>query len=120
MLFEKNTKENETFIHYIQWNDNEEALKLLEKVLNMADYDDIYGGDIVMLSLSTKIHFTEDAVNQHCAVKDDLNSYYSMFTKYNGKFKCPFNDDDTLENPFAIAEKIQYIFYSCNIRTMFE
>ena len=120
MLFEKNTKEHETFIYYIQWNGNEDSLKLLEKVLNHANYDDIYGGDIVMLRLSTKVHFTEDAVNQHCAVVNDLNDYHSMFSKYNGKFVCPFNDDDALEDPFIIAEKIQYIFYSCNIHKMFE
>jgi hypothetical protein len=119
ILFEKNTKEGETFVYYLQWNNNEEKLKLLEKILNKADYDHINGDDIVILSLSTDVQITEHAVNQHCAVKHDVNGYYNMFSKYNGVFKCPFEEDDIECDGFTIADKSQTIFYSCNIHKMF-
>lgn len=114
-FIEKNTKENETFVFYLQWTGNEEQLTLLNKAIEKACYDDIYGDcSIVTMDINTKI--PESAVDIHTRIQS-LNGYHKMFTKCIGKFHCPDDIDSTDE--YEMATLLDETFYSCKIKKMF-
>jgi hypothetical protein len=117
-FIEQNMKENETFIFYLQWTGNEEQLMLLNKGIEHACYDDIYGDcSIVTMDINTKI--PESAVDIHKRIQS-LNGYHKMFTKCIGTFTCPYNEE-TIESldEFQMATLLDQTFYSCKIETMF-
>jgi hypothetical protein len=108
VFVEKNYHENETFLFYLQWTGNEDAIRLLEQNVKSVDYDDYPGS----LTLDTSIKITEDAVDQMCKV-DAANSYHKMFTKCTGVFTCTFEDRD------VNTDTLYDMFYPCKISQMF-
>jgi hypothetical protein len=117
MFFEKNHKENELFIYYLQWNGNEEELTKLNTILSKALYDDMYGDySFVMMDINTKI--PESAVDIHCKVRDP-NGYWKLFTKCTGKFIYPFDEEDLEEDEYELATLMNLTFRSCKITKMF-
>jgi hypothetical protein len=107
-FIEQNHKENETFVFYLQWTGNEDALTRLEESVENA-YDDM-DGDYSSFSMDTSVKLTEDAVTQMCRLK--LGTYSSMFTKCTGVFKYPFDGQIS-------AEELDRAFYACKIERMF-
>jgi hypothetical protein len=109
-FIEQNHKENETFVFYLQWTGNEDALTRLEESVENAMYDDM-DGDYSSFSMDTSVKLTEDAVKQMCRLKK-FGTYSRMFTKCTGVFKCPFDER-------VSAEELDSIFYACKIERMF-
>ena len=108
-FIEQNHKENETFVFYLQWTGNEDALTRLEESVENAMYDDMYG-DYSSFSMDTSVKLTEDAVTQMCRLK--FGTYSRMFTKCTGVFKYPFDGQIS-------AEELDRAFYACKIERMF-
>ena len=42
---ENNTKENESFIFFLQYDGNEEQLNKLNNIISKTDFDNLHGGD---------------------------------------------------------------------------
>lgn len=119
VFYEKNYKEDELYIFYLQWTGNEEALRILERAVSKACYEDLYG-DYSMVHLDISVKLPESVVDAQCRLTNTMNSYYQLFTKCVGKFNCPFTET-YLENldKYIIADLMDQIFYSCRIRHMF-
>jgi hypothetical protein len=112
---EKNHKEHETFHFYLQWNGNEEALTLLQKIVDKSDDSEMYGDCSTFTMDSTK-QFTEEEVNLFCKLPCS-NDYHGMFTKCTGTFYCPFQMEDLLTDNTALL--LDETFYPCKIERMF-
>jgi hypothetical protein len=117
VFYEKNHKENELFIFYLQWTGNEEELTKLHKFVSKARYDDM-DGDYSQVKLDLSVKLPQSAVDLHCRLHD-MNNYFNLFTKVTGMFKCPFGEKDEDMDEYETAKRIDEIFYSCNIRDMF-
>jgi hypothetical protein len=109
-FIEKNHKENETFIFYLQYTGNEEELQKLSNLIEEADFSS-FRGDYSDFTMDVEHRISEDAVDQHC--KLGYVGYTYMFQKANGKFEYPFDDEpitnDILHDAFFGA-KITYYF----------
>lgn len=117
-FIEKNHKENETFIFFLQWTGNEAELRLLERATNKALLDDMYG-DYVEVHLDASARLSEATVDQMCRVSD-TNNYHRMFTKCTGTFKCPLTEEEIeTEDEYLLARTLDESFYSCKIEQMF-
>ncbi len=113
---ERNNKEHETFHFYIQWNGNEEALTLLQKVVDKSD-DSVMYGDCSTFTMDSTKKFTEEEVNLFCKLPCS-NCYHEMYTKCTGTFVCPFTEDD-ISSTENTANMLDEVFYSCVIKKMF-
>jgi hypothetical protein len=117
-FIEKNHKENETFIFFLQWTGNQSELRLLESATNKALLDDMYG-DYVEVHLDASARLSEATVDQMCRVSD-TNNYHPMFTKCTGTFKCPLTEEKIeTEDEYLLARTLDESFYSCKIEQMF-
>ena len=126
VFIEHNHKENETFVIYLQYTNNEESLKKLEEFINTADYSFLEGGDYSDFEIDMSVKFSEDMVDQHC--KLSFGTYSHMFQKVSGKFVFPFEVNklifpfDTNEtsqrvlNSYEKAKLLDQYFYHCCIR----
>lgn len=113
VIYETNHKENEMFIHYCQWTDNEEEIAKFLKYIELADYEELYGGDYSSVWAATNKRIPESAVDAHMGL-DDPNGYSKLFNKHVGKFTCPeIMDDDWTEEdkPYKIAGELDEMFY---------
>lgn len=118
-FFEKNHKENEVFMFYLQWTGNETELTKLETFVSKANYEYMYGGHFSQVSMDLSVKLPESVVDMHCKVKCPMNDYYRMFTKCKGKFYCPFDSEDEELDEFELAKRMDETFYSTRIRNMF-
>lgn len=117
-FIEKNHKENETFIFFLQWTGNEAELRLLERATNKALLDDMYG-DYVEVHLDASARLSEATVDQMCRVKN-TNNYHRMFTKCTGTFKCPLTEEEIeTTDEYLLARTLNESFFSCKIEQMF-
>lgn len=117
VFYEKNRKENEVFVFYLQWTGNEAEITKLNAIMSKALYDDMYG-DYSQVHLDLNVKLPESHVDSHCKLSD-MNGYHRMFTKCVGKFTCPFTADDEALDEYETAKCLDETFYSCRIRTMF-
>ena len=120
MFLERNTKENELFIFYLQWTGNEEALTKFEAIINKAKYEEMFG-DYVILALDTDIKFPESAVNLHCSNKYYVNCYFRLFSKCSGRFTY-FDKPNIItkeQNDYKLARLLDSDFNTCKIQKMF-
>lgn len=121
IISEKNHKENETFLFYVQLDGNETQLTQLSSILERADYDELYGGDFseVHIHLETRLpeELVDGIINTHR--KMSIYNYYNMFTKCTGTFKCPFDESVNDKDAYEIARNVDEIFYSAKIEEMF-
>lgn len=118
-FIEKNTKENETFVYYLQWTGNEEILTRLDRLINGASYETFYGDhSIVGLDISVKI--PESSVDIHCEINETINLYHNLFTKCVGKCTLTITDEEIEKNKYEKADILDCMFYPCKITTMFE
>jgi hypothetical protein len=113
-IVEKNYKENETFVHYCQWDGNEEELGKLLKVLDFALYDDM-DGDYSML-WHEEGFISESAVDQHVRLR--YGCFDHMFQKHTGVFTCP--EFDYIRDEYEAAKMIDDFFYASKIKRYFE
>ena len=113
-IVERNYKENETFVHYCQWDGNEEELGKLLSVLDFALYDDM-DGDYSML-WHEKGFISESAVDQHVHLR--YGCFDHMFQKHTGVFKCP--EFDYIRDEYEAAKMIDDFFYACKLGNYFQ
>lgn len=115
LILETNHKENEDFLHYCQWNENEEELEKLFRLFKEADYEELFGGHYSSFWFSRTL-LSESAVDEHVKLRE-FGGYDRMFQKHTGKFVCPkFETDD----PYAIGRMIDECFYGCRIADFFK
>ena len=113
VIYETNHKENEMFIHYCQWTGNEKEMMKLLKYIELADYEELDGGDYSSVWAATNKRIPESAVDAHVGL-DDPNGYDKLFNKHAGSFRCPdFGDEDCSEDekPYKIARYLDEMFY---------
>jgi len=118
VLYEKNHKENELFIFYLQWTGKEENITKLHKITSKAEYDDMYG-DYSWIGVDIDVKIPESAVDLHCKLWDP-NGYNRLFTKCTGKFIYPFDEEHIEMNEYELESLIDSTFYSCRIMNMFK
>ena len=86
---ENNFKENESFIFFLQYDDNEENLKLLNDYINFADFSSLYG-DYSSFEMNLDTLLDENTVKNICKV--NLGSYSRRFQICEGKFDFPYEN----------------------------
>lgn len=91
LLHEFNTKENESFIYFIQYTGNEKIIASFANFILKANYDNLEGGDYVKFEIDTKNLVSENTANEMINCK--FGSYSYMFSKLTGKMLDPFNKD---------------------------
>jgi hypothetical protein len=112
---ENNFKENESFIFFLQYDDNEENLKLLNDYVNYADFSSLYG-DYSTFEMDLNTLLDENTVKNICKV--NLGSYAKRFQVCKGKFDFPY-ENFVNEDECETARILDYLFYSCQIRDYF-
>jgi len=83
-FIERNHKEGEVFLSYLQYTGNEDELQKLEKFMS--------GGDCSDFQINLDVRFRVDVVDQMC--KLPYGWYSRMFEKVSGKFKFPLDDTE--------------------------
>jgi hypothetical protein len=116
VILETNHKENESYIHYCQWDGNETELQKLLNVIEFACYDDMYGdySDFVC----SRNFISESAVDEHIQLKE-FNSYDHMFQKHVGVFKCPEFDYLRDGDEYEAAKMLDDCLYGCKLGNYF-
>lgn len=119
-FIEKNTKEQETFIFYLQWTGNEEKLTDLYEFVKDASYDDLAGGEYSFVSMNIDVKIPEQFVDLQCSVRDGMNQYYPLFSKCVGTFGLEISDAIMKKNQYQRGVYIDHLFFSTRIRKMFK
>lgn len=112
IILEHNMKENETYVLYCQYTDNEDEMEKLLTVIESASTD-ILDGDVAYFAKSS-VKIPESAVDIHCSIKD-FGSYINMFQKCEGTFTCPEFSDD----PYERAKELDDYFFHGKLRNHF-
>jgi hypothetical protein len=117
-FIEKNTKENETFVFYLQWTGNEEQLTLLDEAIRKSCCH-FMDGDYSLVTMDINVKIPESAVDIHTKLKH-FNAFHNLFTKCTGTFSCPITREiiDS-KDEYEIASYLDEIFYTCKIMKMF-
>jgi len=92
-LKEENTKENETFVLFLQWDNNMENLIKLAEIINSADTCDMYG-DYSKFSIDIINLVSEQTVRELCKI--DIGVFGPLFSACYGIFSFPHKDFDNL------------------------
>ena len=87
---ERNNKECEVFLSYLQYTGNESELQRLEKFMRTSKTD-LSGSHYSDFQINLDVRFSADVVNQMC--KLPYGQYSGMFEKVAGKFKFPPLED---------------------------
>jgi hypothetical protein len=117
MFLEKNFKEGDHFIFYLQYNSNEYEITKLKNILDKADFDELYG-DVSYFYIDTDNFISQIAVMEHVANKT-FGNWGPMFQVCNGKMT--FNDEEYKDlSPINLAKKLDTEFYHCRIKDLFE
>jgi hypothetical protein len=116
VIYEKNNKEGEVFIHYCQYTENEVELDKFCKIINRSLAGEMCG-DFVEFYAATNKLIPESAVNAHIGIQD-INGYARMFQKHTGSFKCP-EFEYSEENTHELAHELDELLYSCKLGYLF-
>ncbi len=112
MVLEHNEKEEETYIFYCQYTDNEAEMEKLMNVIETANPEKLRG-DIAIFEVS-RIRIPESAVDAHIKIKE-FGSYIHMFQKCEGTFTCPEFSD----RPHQKARELDRYFFHGRLRQQF-
>jgi hypothetical protein len=112
---ENNKKEYESFIFFLQYDGNEEHLKLLNNYINYADFSSLYG-DYSTFEIDIDTLLDEETVENICKVR--LGSFSKRFQICKGHFDLPYevfiNSNET-----ETARILDDLFFACQIRDHF-
>ena len=89
-FIERNNKECEVFLSYLQYTGNEAELQMLEKFMR-GSKTDLRGSHCSDFQMNLDVRFSVDVVDQMC--KLPYGEYASMFEKVSGRFKFPPLDE---------------------------
>ena len=112
IVLEHNHKENETYVFYCQWTDNEVELQKLIDVIENTNTEDM-NGDYASFDVTRTI-LPEAAVDAHVKINDFVG-YIHMFQKCSGIFTCPEFSEDSHEK----AKELDEYFYHGRLREHF-
>lgn len=119
VCMERNTKQQEVFIYYLQWTTNEETILRLNKAIQKANYAEKEGGDYSELRCDLDKKLPESVVDAHIGLKD-MNSYFPMFTKCTGTFTFHLSEEEIDETEECnLASILDIMFYGCKMPEMF-
>jgi hypothetical protein len=105
LLHEFNTKENESFIYFMQYTGNEETIASFSEFISKADYDAM-GGDYVKFEIDT-----ENLVSKNTAVEMEKCNF-GMFSILDGTMVDPFHGDSVKDmEGDEIARRLNDEFY---------
>ena len=90
-FIERNHKEGEVFLAYLQYTGNEDELQNLEKFMRSSKTD-LRGGHYSEFQINLDVRFSVDVVDQMC--KLPYGEYARMFEKVSGNFKFPLEDTE--------------------------
>jgi hypothetical protein len=93
LLHEFNTKENESFIYFMQYTGNEETIASFSEFISKADYGNLEGGEYVKFEIDSKNLVSENTADE--MIKCNFGSYSYMFSKLTGKMVDPFYGDSS-------------------------
>ena len=113
---ENNKKENESFIFFLQYTNNEEALENLSYYIEKADPSDL-NGDFSSFEIEINTKISESSV--HELEKVNLGTFGPLFTVCKGLFS--FNKemfDEVEESEWAL--KLDSLYYACRISDHFK
>jgi len=113
---ERNRKENETFIFFLQYDNNEEMLRELHDVINASDFSEM-DGDYSEFSMDCVNILSESTVRELKSV--DLGHYGPLFTVCKGEFNFSTKDFWKLDS-HEKAVKLDELFYSYQITKYFK
>jgi hypothetical protein len=125
VMISTNPKEQEVYLHYLQWTGNEERLTFLDSLLCNCDFEDVYERrNTIMCPLHIDIEhkLPESAVDAHVKISD-INSYSRMFTKCTGEFNFNPNEQEKEEllqmDPYKLGEYLCDMFIPWRIPEWF-
>ena len=113
---ENNKKENESFIFFLQYTNNEEALENLSYYIEKADPSDLTG-DFSSFEIDIKNKISEKSVYE--LEKVNIGTFGPLFTICKGLFS--FNKemfDEVEESEWAL--KLDSLYYACRITDHFK
>ena len=118
LLHEFNTKENESFIYFMQYTGNEKTIASFAEFISKADYGNLDGGEYVKFEIDTKNLVSENTADE--MIKCNFGSYSYMFSKLTGKMVDPFNEDsvEDMEGD-EIATLLNHEFFGNRITKLF-
>ena len=107
-------------IYYLQYNGNEEELKKLYGYIHQGvEAGTELHGEYSSFDMSLETLISEESVDSHIKLMKSLTQYVS-FTKLDGKFVCPINEEDIYgTNSDDIAMILHNILYRGCIRSGF-
>ena len=113
---ENNKKENESFIYFLQYTGNEDAINKLEYYVKSADTPDLYG-DFSTFEIDTSVKLKQTSVDDISRI--NLGYYGPTFTVCKGKFNF---DDSLFKNldKSNIGLKLDELYYACRICDYFK
>lgn len=124
LLHAFNSKDNESFIYFIQYTGNEKTIASFADVISKADYSEMEG-HYVKFEIDIENEVSENTADE--MIKCNFGSYkfgpYScMFYKLTGKMVNPFEDIDEYENidEDEIARRLSSKFFGNKIEKLFE
>jgi hypothetical protein len=107
-----NTTENEQYLHFCQWNGNEEALSTLQWLTHYIP-DDILISDTPSLTYTINIHvkFSEESVNQFLRIDSNttFNTSYPLITKCYGTLSLPAQVSPSAISDISEFRRFEYI-----------
>lgn len=115
-LQEYNQKEKESFIFFLQYTNNEEAIEKLAHYIKKADTDDFYG-DFSTFKIDTSVKLSQSTVEEMKNV--NFGVFGPLFTVCKGKFSF---DESTFINldSIQIAYELDKLYYPCRITDYFK
>jgi hypothetical protein len=117
MFLEKNQKEDDHFIFYLQFNGNEGEIAKLKNVVDTADYEEL-NGDVSYFYINTDNLISQKSVDEHIANKS-FGNWAKMFQVCTGIMT--FDDEEYRDlSPYEIARKLDEDFYHCGIKDLFD
>lgn len=113
---EDNKKEHETFIFFLQYDQNENMINKLKDIIDSTDFSEM-DGDYSSFEMDTQNKISEQTVDELCSI--ELGSYSDLFTECRGKFNFPY-DAFTFLSDTEKARKLDELFYACRIKDYFK
>lgn len=107
IVFEKNHKDDEEYIHYCQWTGNAAELEKLFAAMECADDEELLGGDYSSFFFS-RVCIPEAAVDAHMKIRH-------TFKKHVGFYKCP----EFSEDPYEAAKELDELYYRGRLGNFF-
>jgi hypothetical protein len=111
---EVNMKENETFIFFLQYDNNEEKLQKLSEIIKIADTSDLYG-DFSTFEMDIDTLLSESTVKELENV--NLGNFGPIFNVCRGDFTLCM---DVFNNVDDLALRLDEFFYAFQITKHFE